>query len=261
MLLAIDVGNTNIVLGIYEEEELLFYWRIRSERTKTSDEYGIQIQDYLNHFNIDENSLKDIIISSVVPDITMALEHACKRFLNIDPYIVGENTNIGIDIKYDYPKEVGADRIVNAVGAYEKYGGPLIVIDLGTATTHDVIDENGDYLGGCISPGMTISSEALYERTAKLPNVELVLPEKVIGKSTVKSMQSGIVNGFIGLIDHLTRLIIKEKNWKKEDVSIIMTGGYAELVSNNSSFENIIDQDLTLLGLKIIYERTKKDGN
>lgn len=260
MLLAIDVGNTNIVLGIYENEKLIKILRIRSDRKKTYDEYGIQLKEYFIHFNIDQNQLDNIIISSVVPDITHSLKSACESYFNIRPLVVGENTNIGMNIMYDNPKEVGADRLVNSISAYEKYGGPLIIIDFGTATTHDVIDEKGNYLGGTISPGMQISSDALSEKTAKLPKIDLILPKRVVGKNTVESMQSGIVNGFIGLIDHLTELIIREMNWKEEELTIITTGGYAPMISKNSKFTNIIDQDLTLSGLKIIYERTKS-GN
>ena len=198
MLLVIDVGNTNIVLGIFKEQELVDHWRVSTDRLRTTDEYGVLIRHlfYLNGVNSEE--IDAIIISSVVPPVMPTLERMCQRYFGLTPLVIGPGVKTGMDIKYDNPREVGADRIVNAVAAYEKFGGPVIIIDFGTATTFCAVDKKGTYLGGAICPGIGISTDALVQRTAKLPRIEVVQAEKVICRNTVESMQAGVFYGFVG---------------------------------------------------------------
>lgn len=258
MLLVIDVGNTNIVLGIFKGEKLIYDWRISTDREKTADEYGLMLTQILDSQKIERKDINDIIISSVVPNIMDIFPEICKKYFNITPIIIGPGVKTGMNILYDNPKEVGADRIVNGVAAFEKYGGPLIVIDLGTAITFDVINEKGEYLGGAISPGIKIAADSLFVRASKLPKVEIVKPEKVIGKNTVNSMQSGIVYGYIGLIDSIVERIIKELKSTEDKVKIVATGGFSELITSESKFIKTRDEMLTLDGLRIIYNRNKE---
>ncbi|WP_041366757.1 type III pantothenate kinase [Natranaerobius thermophilus] len=254
MLLAIDVGNTNIVLGLYKNDELVVHWRINSDREQTEDQYGVLIKNLFYHSNLDPGMIDDIMISSVVPPITQTLTRMSKKFMNMEPIIVGPGIKTGMHVKYDNPKEVGADRIVNAVAGYTLYGGPLIIVDFGTATTFCAISEKGDYLGGAISPGISISTNALFERAAKLPRVELTKPANLIGKNTVSSMQSGIFYGFIGQVDGIIKKMRQEFN---QAPTVVATGGMAHLVYPESETINILNSYLTLEGLKIIYERNK----
>ncbi len=257
LLLVIDAGNTNITFGIFEGEELAHQWRIQTDKNKTSDQYGIELEQIMNHFSYNPSRLKDIIIASVVPDLMHALPAMCRRFMKKEPIIVGEGTKSGIPILLDNPREVGADRVVNAVAGFEKYGGPLIIVDIGTAITHDVISAKGAYLGGVISPGIGISSDALFMRTSKLPKVELIEPRTAIGKNTVQAMQAGIVYGFIGLIDNISEHIIDELASKGQGKpTVVATGGYSALLAQKSKYISTIDKDITLQGLRIIYERT-----
>ncbi|MBC8591251.1 type III pantothenate kinase [Wansuia hejianensis] len=257
MLLVIDVGNTNIVFGVYEGKKLLYDWRIATVRDRTSDEYGILIKEMFSYQGLKTEDVENIIISSVVPPLMYTLPNMSIKYFNIDPIVVGPGIKTGIDIKYDNPKEVGADRIVNAVAGYEKYGGPLIIVDFGTAITFDAISEQGDYLGGIITPGIKISSEALFLRTAKLPKVEIAKPDRVIGKNTVNSIQSGLVYGYIGLTDHIIEKMIEEMSKGNKKVEVIATGGFSSLITSESKYINKIDKLLTLEGLRIIYERNK----
>lgn len=257
MLLVIDVGNTNIVFGVYKEEELLYNWRITSDKDRTSDEYGLLFDQIFKFNGLKVSDVKNIIISSVVPPLMHTLPTMSRRYFNIEPIVVGPGIKTGIDIKYDNPKEVGADRIVNAIAGYEKYNGPLIIVDSGTAITFDAVGSDGSYLGGVITPGIKISSEALFLRTAKLPKVEIAKPDKVIGKNTVNSIQSGLVYGYIGMIDYIIENMIKEMNYKESEVKVIATGGFSSLISTESKYIDIIDSLLTLDGLRIIYERNK----
>ncbi|MBU5676279.1 type III pantothenate kinase [Alkaliphilus sp. MSJ-5] len=257
MIVVFDVGNTNIVLGVYRGKELIDYWRIATDKEKTSDEYSMVIHQFFQYNGLDINDVEDIIISSVVPNIMYSLEHASRKLFNKEPLIVGPGIKTGMNIKYDNPKQVGADRIVNAIAAYEKYGGPLIIVDFGTATTFCAISETGEYLGGTISPGIKISSDALFEKAAKLPRVELVKPGKVICKNTVNSMQAGIIYGYVGLVEYIVNKMKKEI--RCSSCRVIATGGLSTLIASETESIDIVDKFLSLEGLNIIYERNKED--
>ncbi len=250
MILVIDVGNTNIVVGLYKGQELMHHWRLSTNRTATVDEYGMIIHNLFNHVDVRMEDIEGIIISSVVPPLMFVLENLCLKYLKREPFIVGPGLKTGLNIRYENPKEVGADRIVNAVGAIGKYGFPLIVVDFGTATTFDYIDAKGDYIGGAIAPGIGISTEALYQSAAKLPRIELVRPKSVVGRNPVSSMQAGIIYGYAGQVDGIVTRICEEFQVQPQ---VIATGGLAELISKESKTIQIINPLLTLEGLRIIY--------
>lgn len=252
MLLVFDIGNSNIVLGSYKGEQLLRHWRISTDRQKTGDEYGLLINNLFEHHKLSVKDIRAIIISSVVPPLVVPISKMCKRYFDIEPLIVGPGIKTGIRLKYENPREIGADRIVNAVGAYEKFGGPLIIIDFGTATTFCAIDDNGDYLGGAIAPGIGISTEALFQRAAKLPRIELVTPKSVICRNTVASMQSGIIFGFTGQVDEIVRRMKEELG---KDAKVVATGGLANLIAKQSKVIDVVEPFLTLDGLYILYKR------
>ncbi len=256
MLLAFDVGNTNIVLGVYKDEELIRYWRMSTDKSKTSDELGMLVNQLFQYEGLNLKDVTDVIISSVVPTIMYSLQHMAYKFCDKDAIVVGPGIKTGINIKYDNPRMVGADRIVNAVSAFHKYGGPLVVVDFGTATTFCAISEKCEYLGGIISPGIKISSDALFQRAAKLPRVELAKPRKVICKNTIQSMQSGIIYGYVGLVDYLVERMKDELRNKK--VKVIATGGLATLISSESKTIDHVDKFLTLEGLRLIYEMNRE---
>ncbi|OSA94380.1 UNVERIFIED_ORG: pantothenate kinase [Clostridium botulinum] len=257
MILLVDAGNTNIVLGVYKDKKYIASWRISTEGNKTSDEYSIQIMQLLNLNNINPEDVKGIIVSSVVPNIMHSLENMLRRCFGQEPIIVGPGIKTGINIKYDNPKEVGADRIVNAVAAFEIYKRPVIIIDFGTATTFCSVTENGDYLGGCICPGLRISADALFEKAAKLPRVELEVPRKVICKNTVSSIQSGVLFGYIGQVEYIVKKMKEEMNDGIEPY-VIATGGLANLIANETDAIDKVDSDLTLEGLKILYKKNRE---
>lgn len=252
MLLVIDVGNTNIVLGIFKDQELVDHWRVSTNRLRTTDEYGVLIRHlfYLNGVNSEE--IDAIIISSVVPPVMPTLERMCQRYFGLTPLVIGPGVKTGMDIKYDNPREVGADRIVNAVAAYEKFGGPVIIIDFGTATTFCAVDKKGTYLGGAICPGIGISTDALVQRTAKLPRIEVVQAEKVICRNTVESMQAGVFYGFVGQVDGIVTRMRRELGCKAK---VVATGGLAVIVAPATDAIDVVEPMLTLEGLKIIYDR------
>jgi type III pantothenate kinase len=254
MLLVIDVGNTNTVLGLFDGDKLVRDWRIRTVVDHTVDEYGMLIYNLYKTSRISSREIQDIIISCVVPPMLNILEPLCQKYFNIKPLIVGPGVKTGMPIFYDNPKEVGADRIVNAVAGFEKYKRDLIIVDFGTATTFDYVSNKGEYMGGCISPGIMISSEALFERAAKLPRVELSKPRSIVGKDTVSSMQAGIMYGYAGLVDGICERIKAEV---KSNPLVVATGGLAKIVAPETKSINVVDDMLTLEGLRIIYLRNK----
>lgn len=254
MLLVIDIGNTNIVLGLYEGEELKFHWRVATDRNKTEDEYGMLARSLFGSVGLTLEHVEGVIISSVVPPLNSAIERMCIKYFQKKPLIIGPGIKTGLNIKYEYPREVGADRIVNAVAAIHYYGTPLIIVDFGTATTFCYIDQQGQYWGGSIAPGIGISTEALVSRAAKLPKIEIVKPSSVIGRNTIAAMQSGIYYGFVGQVEGIVRRIIAEY---KTEPMVVATGGLAELIANETDCIGVVDPNLTLKGLRLIYERNK----
>ena len=259
MILLVDVGNTNIVLGLYENGDNIASWRISTDTKSTSDEYGIKIMQLFIQNGLDYKKVEGIIISSVVPNIMHSLENMIKKCFGLNPIIVGPGIKTGINIKYDNPKEVGADRIVNAVAAHEKYNKDIIIIDFGTATTFCALRKSGDYLGGCIVPGVKISSDALFDRAAKLPRVELEFPNSVICKNTISSMQSGILYGYIGQVEYIVNKIKREMiEQGSSEPMVLATGGLAKLIAKKTNVIDKVDSELTLEGLRIIYEKNKE---
>lgn len=254
MLLAVDIGNTNIVFGLFEDEQLMTHWRILTESNRTTDEYWVLVVEFLRLNSIGPESIHHIVISCVVPTLVPVFEELSRKYLKRDPVVVGPGTKSGISILYNNPTEVGADRIVNAIAGFEKYGGPLIIVDFGTATTFDAVSEKGEYLGGAIFPGLNISLDALYESTAKLSPVDIVLPEHVIGKSTKESIQSGTVFGFVGVIESI---VSKMQNEMGKPAKVIGTGGVLPVIQNQVKCIQTVDPYLTLEGLRILYQRNR----
>ncbi|MFA5181141.1 MAG: type III pantothenate kinase [Syntrophales bacterium] len=254
MLLVVDVGNTNTVLGLFDGGNLVHDWRIRTVVDHTVDEYGMLIYNLYKSSKISSKRISDIIISCVVPPMLNILEPLCEKYFHLKPLIVGPGVKTGMPIYYDNPKEVGADRIVNAVAAYEKYRRDLIIVDFGTATTFDYVSVKGEYMGGCIAPGIMISSEALFERAAKLPRVELSKPRAIIAKDTVSSMQAGIMYGYAGLVDGIVGRMMGEV---KGTPMVIATGGLAKIVAPETKTIEVVDDMLTLEGLRLIHLRNK----
>ena len=259
MLLAIDIGNTNIVSGVYDGDRLVTSFRLGADRDQTQDEYGLFYHTVLNMHKIDRDEITDIIIASVVPPLMHTIPAMCERYFGVKPLIVDTDTDIGIKNGYGNPGEVGADRLVNAVAGFKRYGGPLILVDIGTAVTFDVITEDGTYQGGAIAPGLGISAEALFMRASKLPKIELTKPEHSIGKTTIESMQAGMVIGYIGLVDRLLEEIMKELGTDADSTTIVATGGYSALIAKESRFIQKIDKNMTLEGLYLIHARHKQN--
>lgn len=254
MILVFDIGNTNMVLGVYDGEKLVAHWRITTYPQRTDDEYGMLLRSLFDSSCISMQKVRALVISSVVPPLMLSLESMSRKYFGVSPMVVGPGIKTGISIKYENPREVGADRIVNALAGYEIYGGPLVIVDFGTATTFCAVSARGEYLGGAIAPGIGISTDALFARAAKLPRVELVKPPTVIGKNTVCSMQSGIIYGFAGQVD---AIVGRMKREMQSDPLVVATGGLAELISRESSTIDKVDPLLTLTGLRLIYERNQ----
>jgi type III pantothenate kinase len=253
MLLAIDVGNTNTVLGVYHAETLMRHWRIQTEAERTVDEYGVLLQGLFGASAIDL-AIDGAIISCVVPPMQKTVEAVSREYLRVEPMTIGPGIKTGMPILYDNPKEVGADRIVNAVAAYEHTHDTTIVVDFGTATTFDYISSKGEYVGGVITPGPGISLEALYQRAAKLYRVEMAKPPRVVGRNTIHAIQSGIIYGYVAMVDGLVRRIQKENG---VTARVFATGGFAELLAPESETIEKVDEFLTLDGLRILYERNR----
>ena len=261
MLLVLDVGNTNTVLGLYERSAtsssgkydlLRAHWRVTTVRNQTVDEYGVLFRNFFVMENIETKTVRGIIISSVVPPLDSTLRQVCEKYFRTTPLFVEPGVKTGMPVRYENPAEVGADRIVNGVAAFEKYGGPCIVVDFGTATTFDVVSAKGEYLGGVITPGIGISAEALFQRAARLQRVDIRKPERVIGTTTIGSMQSGLFYGYLGLVDGILERLLAEMGGSPK---IVATGGLASLFGSSSNYIKAVDELLTLEGLRIIYER------
>ena len=251
MLLAIDIGNTNVVLGVFDNGTLVENWRVGTNTQITPDEYAMIFKDLFGFAGLEFKHITGVIISTVVPPLLSVMTEMTGKYFRIEPMVVTHELKTGIAIRYDNPKEIGADRIVNAVAAYKLYGGPLIIVDLGTATTFCAVTRTGEYLGGAICPGVKVSAEALFQRASKLPRVELTKPTKVIGTDTISAMQAGIIYGYVGLVDGIVERMKKELS---PDAKVVATGGLAELISPETKTIREIRPHLTLEGLHLLYE-------
>lgn len=254
MLLVIDVGNSNTVLGIYQEQNLIHDWRIATDRHRTLDEYAMVLRQLFQLGGLHFDDLKAVIISSVVPTMLGTIDGLCKKYFRVTPYVVGPGMKTGMPIHYDNPKEVGADRIVNAVAAYEQFRCALIVVDFGTATTFDVVSADGCYQGGAIAPGIGISSEALFEKASKLPRVDFLQPGQIIARNTVNSIQAGLFFGYLGLVEGIVKRMKKEM---QQDPQVIATGGLAAPIAAATDAIDRVEPFLTLEGLRLLYERNR----
>lgn len=255
MLLVIDIGNTNFTVGVFNKKELVATFRITTKQQRTSDEYGIVFVELLRTRGLTAADIDDVIISSVVPNVMHSVTNAMKKYFNRQPLIVGAGIKTGIRLAAENPREIGPDRIVDAVGAYELYGGPVIVMDFGTATTYDLILEDGTFTAGITSPGLATSARSLWSDAAKLPEIEIALPKSILAKNTVTSMQAGLVYGHIGQTEYIIRKIKEETGL--DNIRTVATGGYGRLIAENTDSIDVYDSDLTLKGLQLIYGKNK----
>ncbi len=253
MLLAFDVGNTNITIGLFDGEELVGHFRMTTKLPRTSDEYGMFFLNILNSKGIEETHIEAVIIASVVPNVNHSLTNAVKKYLNLQPIMVGPGIRTGIRIMTENPKELGADRIVDAVGAYDLYGGPILVIDYGTATTYDLVLEDGSFVAGVTAPGIRLSANALWAEAAKLPEIEIVKPDSIMAKSTVPSMQAGLYYGHMGETEYIIRKMKQEA--ELSEMKVVATGGLGKIIAEGTDEIQVYDANLTLKGLRLIYEK------
>jgi type III pantothenate kinase len=254
MLLTIDIGNTDTTLGVFKGEELRATWHMATSVHRRADEYGALLLNLLHQQGLDTSDVKAIALCGVVPPLISTFDELFQRYFHISPLVVGAGVKTGVRIRMDNPREVGADRIVNAAAAHRLYGGPVIITDLGTATTFDTVSKEGDYLGGAIAPGILTAAEALFTRAAMLPRVEMIRPKHAIGTNTTAAMQSGIIFGYVGLIEGMVARIQKELG---EKAKVVATGGVAELVAKETAVIDVVNPHLTLIGLRLIYEMNK----
>lgn len=255
MLLTIDIGNTNLTFGVFDEEKILHTFRLTTSLPRTSDEFGVQILEQLSHKDVAADDIEGVIICSVVPKVMYSLTSGVKKYLHCDPMVVGQGTKSGIRIATTNPMEIGADRVVDAVGAYFIYGGPVIVIDYGTATTYDLVTADGAFVAGVTAPGIRISAKALWSNAAKLPEIEIIKPESILAKTTITSMQAGLVYGTIGQTEYIIDQFKKESGYK--GIKVVATGGLGRIISEGTEKIDVYDAQLTLQGMRLIYERTK----
>lgn len=256
MLLAIDAGNTNLTFGVFDGDNIVASFRMTTKIPRTSDEYGIMVLNLLREKGIDKDMLEDIMISSVVPGIMHSLTSGMIKYLDKKPYIVGVGTKTGLKLPVANPAELGADRIVDAVAGYDLYGGPVLVIDFGTATTYDLITEDGSFTAGITSPGIRISANALWNEAAKLPEIEIRKPDSILAKNTITSMQAGLVYGYIGQVEYIIKKVIEETGY--ENLKVVATGGLGRMISGETEMIHVYDPDLTLKGIMLTYKKQKK---
>ncbi len=254
MLLAVDIGNTNIALGVFEGEQLRATWRMATDVNRMADEYAALLLNLLHYQGLDKSDIREVTLCCVVPPLLGTFEELFQRYFHISPLVVGAGVKTGVRIRTDNPREVGADRIANAAAAHHLYRGPIIIVDLGTATTFDTVSKEGDYLGGAIAPGINTAAEALFARASALPRVELVHPKQIIGTNTIAAMQSGIVFGYVGLVEGIVARIQQELG---EKAKVVATGGYAGLIAGETAIIDEVNPDLTLIGLRLIYLMNK----
>lgn len=259
MILVIDVGNTNMTLGAYDGKELRATFRIMTKTPRTSDEFGVMIEQLLGTRDISVEQIEGVIIASVVPDVMHSLTGGVNRYIGSDPLIVGPGVKTGIRVVTENPRSIGADRIVDAVAAYEKYGGPVLVLDFGTATTYDLVTEDGNFAAGITAPGIRICSEALWKQTAKLPNIEIKKPKSILAQETISSMQAGLMYGQIGQTEYIIKKVKEESGL--ENLRVVATGGLGRTISDETDSIDIYDSSLTLDGLRIIYEKNRRQGS